>query len=539
MKKLLLAGTAALALTAGPAMATTVSASQVSYGGRLLSEVLADSVNVKNPPYSARGDGSTDDCTAFTAAIATGKSVYVPVPTTAYKISCALTLTANGQNIICDGRGTELRLYYSAGPQIVIGGSASQSKDIGVHGCKLTSMQAGQAMFFTRWLRGFRLADSYATADQLIKLGDSSLGTGKPTYIAELYLGDELHRVASPTMHYVNAENFSGQWVAQHVFYEGGLTANLSGFRCADNIQTRIDDIEWDEGYWSRDDVNLDFTDCRVVNVKILGLQSEGALTTALKFAISSSLSKVKTAVGAEGVIVQGGRYDSIAGPAILVQHNRSEAAVETFSLMSFGNIQITGSNNTTTPFVVESLQTTSIIRMLQINGLNGNFNAANTSQDMLRISGLATSGALTDVSVDNVTGWSAASALRSVLRIDGTGNTRVGHGPNIRGRNATLRVDDQSLVAVRNGWLYKSTTQGFGSVAAGAQACTTVSVSNAATGDFVIGEVTTNPPPAGARFDYRTSATGIVTICETNLLTSTTNFGSIDFLLRVKPADL
>lgn len=66
---------------------------------RLVEDRLRDVVSVKD--FGATGDGTTDDRSAFQAALNTGKSVYIPQGT--YAIGSAISLTADGQCLYGDG----------------------------------------------------------------------------------------------------------------------------------------------------------------------------------------------------------------------------------------------------------------------------------------------------------------------------------------------------------------------------------------------------------------------------------------------------
>jgi hypothetical protein len=390
--------------------------------------------------FGAVGDGTTDDCGAFTKALATGHDVFVPRPPNAYRINCQLTVQGLGQEIICDGRATALMLYYSGGPQIVIGGSDVMSQNIAVRDCGLWSRQPGQPMFFTRWVRGFRLIGVKAIADQLIKLGDASLGPGKFTYVVEFYQGDEFTRTTGSKMHFVNAENFGGQWVAEHVFYEGASTPGLSGFRCTDNIQPRIDDFEIDQGYWSRDDINLDFTDCRVTNAKIIGLQSEGALTDAVHFEITSSTREPPGNVGFGGISFVGGRYDGGRHSFFI----RSARGGTEMSTLQIEGVQQTGAHATGSMIWIEGAG--GMIQMVTLNDIRGLTAPANATTDWITLIGSDTTPTLNSFLIDNVCGGLRnRTQLRSQLYVAGKADQDMRAGFNIGQCGAQQRIDDVS----------------------------------------------------------------------------------------------
>lgn len=422
---------------------TVATAAQAADPGRPPGDgPLYGPVNVVS--YGAVGDGRTDDCQAFVKALATGHDVFVPRPPGAYRIGCQLTMAGQGQQMICDGRATALMLYYSAGPQIVIGGSDTQSQDISVRDCGLWSRQPGQPMFFTRWVRGFRLFDVRAIADQLIRLGDASLGAGKPTYIVEFYEGDEFNRTTGAKMHFVNAENFAGQWVADHVFYEGASTPGLSGFRCTDNIQARIDDFEFDQGYWSRDDINLDFTDCRVTNAKIIGLQSEGALTDAVHFEITTSTAKPPGSVGFGAVSIVGGRYDG-GRHSFFAKSNRAGTEM---SLLQIDGVQQTGAHATGSIIWIEG--DAGVVQGVTLNDIRGLTAPADATTDWITLIGSDTSTTLSDFLIDNVSGGLRnRTPLRSQLYVSGKASVGLRAGFNINQGQATMRIDDVSGVLI------------------------------------------------------------------------------------------
>lgn len=61
-------------------------------------------VDVTRPPYNATGNGVTDDTMAINNAIATGSTVYLPVPSNCYKTTTDLVMATKGQIMYGDGR---------------------------------------------------------------------------------------------------------------------------------------------------------------------------------------------------------------------------------------------------------------------------------------------------------------------------------------------------------------------------------------------------------------------------------------------------
>lgn len=91
-------------------------------GSRSLREVIADFVNVKNPPYGAMGDGVTDDTTAIQDAIdslSSGGIVWFPPGS--YITSADLDVAVDGINLMGAGRAaTILKGNHTDGPIIRI-----------------------------------------------------------------------------------------------------------------------------------------------------------------------------------------------------------------------------------------------------------------------------------------------------------------------------------------------------------------------------------------------------------------------------------
>lgn len=78
--------------------------------GRTQHSKNADVVSVRD--FGAVGDGATDDTSAFTAALATGKSVFVPAGT--YKITSSLAISTAYQRLFGDGWVSQINFALSA-----------------------------------------------------------------------------------------------------------------------------------------------------------------------------------------------------------------------------------------------------------------------------------------------------------------------------------------------------------------------------------------------------------------------------------------
>ncbi len=83
--------------------------------GRELTNRFADVINIKDSPFSATGNGVTDDTASITAALATGKSLFIPDGV--YKITSTLQPTT-GQMIYGTGPRTSIFLAGANGVTI-------------------------------------------------------------------------------------------------------------------------------------------------------------------------------------------------------------------------------------------------------------------------------------------------------------------------------------------------------------------------------------------------------------------------------------
>lgn len=95
-------------------------------------------VNVKDSPYNAVGDGSTDDLTSIQAALNTGLNVFIPTGT--YKLTNNIYPVSNGQIIQGAGRDTTLKFYHATSnpPGIASAGRSHLTiRDLNIDGSNL------------------------------------------------------------------------------------------------------------------------------------------------------------------------------------------------------------------------------------------------------------------------------------------------------------------------------------------------------------------------------------------------------------------
>jgi hypothetical protein len=507
--------------------------------------VPLDAANVV--AYGAVGDGATDDCGAFTKALATGKAVYAPKPSVGYRIACQLTLTANGQEIDCDSRRTWLLFQNAQGPQIVIGGSATQSQDISIRSCQLVSKAPGQPLFFTRYVRGFRLFDVLATADQFMRLGDASLGPAHPTYIVELYDGVEAHQIASPTLNFIDADNFAGQWVADNAQLMSGCASPcpswpVYGWNSEPNIQQRIDHFVVTGGYMSRFKVNYHFADARVVNAYFVNHHSENATDHAFEFSIPPTSTRPPGYNGAENIFIANTTVDSI-GPAIYVSNAAPHAAG--FDMFSLTNVHSSGMQGTQTPLYIEQVGPNALVYDFTVSNLSGYITPSDGLEDGVLLKGDANAKRLFDISVRGVTVSAfGATPLRSGVRLEGAGPRSIDVA-SVDSPAAGLLIDDETGVfgALRRdgGWTTTVTTSFAGGAVAPNSAVTSASV-NLVGGapNSVSDTVIVTPgftPPAGVSFTAREVSPGAIQITMNNGSAVSAPASNLQFTLRVVPS--
>jgi hypothetical protein len=127
-----------------------------TYAAGTVGLALQGYINVKNAPYNAKGDGATDDTAAFSAALATGKDIYVPDGT--YLITSSLTMSTTQQRLVGAGRLAVLQFTMTvANPALIFSGSSGRQWVSGLtlnaSNCpKLFDIKSPQVQIFFNWI---------------------------------------------------------------------------------------------------------------------------------------------------------------------------------------------------------------------------------------------------------------------------------------------------------------------------------------------------------------------------------------------------
>lgn len=420
--------------------------SSQSYGRSLLntSTSLALKALIKQPFVFLEDYGTTaaDFSTAWAAVAAAGGGMLIlPEATIAFGNT---QVTLDGNRVTVCGMGSATSIIsstYTGGPAIVLGNTSTQTleyafEDVGFSGV------AGQTFFKSGYVRGIYLRRCDWSCDRLFWLGDTAGGTGKPTYVFHMEDCASCAQVASPTLHHIYAENFSGQFVMSNVFVEGQYAAGIDGFYAGDNIQTRIDHFVVSGGYFSRFRDNYSFVDARVVNLHIgPDHESEGALRNSVRLEVTTSTSKTTAQVG-WGNVLLAGKYASSGGNALYLKNERASTDS---SNINIGPCVFT-SEITYTPVLLESA--VGSIVATNISNLTADFTPVDASQDMVKIIGGSSAATIEGVTVSNIAGRAITTALRSVVRVEGI-TAKIARPKNLSVKNATVAVSDARLAVL------------------------------------------------------------------------------------------
>lgn len=204
---------------------------------RSLAAKLGDFVSVKD--YGAVGDDSTDDTAAFTAAMATGKNVYVPVGT--YRVTTTISVSA-GQKLVGSGQYKTNIRYSGTGSAIYLGHATSTLQ----YNCELRDL----SVFCTNrasTVNGVELQNCvYFVLENLSIFGSgdpNGVGAATVLYGSGLYLHDNtiIGRVSSVSCrlwergYYLKCDSGSqSEWTAAIGFYGGEVANNMRGIVVGD-----------------------------------------------------------------------------------------------------------------------------------------------------------------------------------------------------------------------------------------------------------------------------------------------------------------
>jgi len=98
--------------------------------------VIDGPVDVTQPPYNAKGDGTTDDTAAINMALGSGHTVYLPATTACYHTTAALLMSIQDQLMYGDGRARSricVTSSFSGGViKFTSGEPGPQLRDLGI-----------------------------------------------------------------------------------------------------------------------------------------------------------------------------------------------------------------------------------------------------------------------------------------------------------------------------------------------------------------------------------------------------------------------
>lgn len=393
--------------------------------------------------YGVVADGVTNDTAAMNAAWAAaaaagGGILVLPAGT----ILCTGALAFNGSNVTVWGMGrTATTLYstYTSGAAITLGNGSTQTIEYAFENIDFIGV-VSQIFFKTRFVRGLYIRKCRWYADTFLQLGEADDGLTKPTYVVHLVDNSDAYHMVNetPTLHHIVAENFQGQFVMTDTFVEGSFTPSLHGFYATPNIQSRIDHFIVSGGYFSRFDINYNFTDARIVNFYVASTHlSEGAITNAICLYVTSSTAKNVANVGWEKIFIAG-TYAASSGNGIYVRCERLSAGV---TQLAFGDVAFTAEQGITPIlFQNDAGQTMGIVTIASVSV---DTTPDDALQDIVRIVGGVSGTTIQGVIVGKVCGRAFTNPWRSAVRVEG-GVAQIAVGL-IAVVNCTTPLDDQT----------------------------------------------------------------------------------------------
>lgn len=248
---------------------------------------LGEWVSVKD--FGAVGDGTTDDTTAFVNAIAASRNVYVPVPTSSYKITGVLTFGNNNQNLFGVGKASAIT-FTGAGICIDLNGKTycsvrglgitTATGTIGING----AFASHNANISGNYISGFSSSGIKLDACFYAEVhnNDIYLNTAGIT-LTDQAAGNHVHSnairqnltgiIVNDTTGNIDGTCFSGNTI------ESSTASSVYGvqIRGADNVKFMGDRIEYSVGTAQ---ISIDSGTGVTSNVQFIGVSTHGSIAS-------------------------------------------------------------------------------------------------------------------------------------------------------------------------------------------------------------------------------------------------------------------